>query len=479
MIEFLEPRIAPAGLIDVSFSGGNLVLKSLTGDAGDETATITRIGADGITIAPGANVAIRYEGTTFPPTTPLTLAGFSGSLTAKLGGGNDSLVLDGGNYSGDVRIDLGDGTDVLEIRGGAINFVGKLTVSLGSGANQFALTASDFHASKGLVVKSGSGNDLLTFASAKLVIDGGLSVATGGGSDTVQFTAGIAELSVEKNLIVATSGSRSAIIEQSFSGIGKINIGGNLTLSAGTGDRVQQVLTGTTGTLAIGGDVAFSATNPTEHTQVLAGGGTLGGSLRMTSRAIIGTQTFSATTGTIAGEVTLRGGTSVVVDFGGTIPNDLSITTAKNSSANVALSSATIDGNVRIATKDGFGLSASIAIQDVILHGSLAVTGGIGATTLRVNQADIAKTFTVALKDGANRFLFEQEKQPGASIFRGDVNLTGGIDVDTFTIGGTADDSIQFLAAIIADGRAGIDTLTEGAATTHPAGASTQKINIP
>ena len=479
MIEFLEPRIAPAGLIDVAFSRGNLVLKSLTGDAGDETATITRNGVDGITITPGANVAIRFEGTIFPISAPLALTGFSGKLTAKLGGGNDTLILDVGTYSSDVSIDLGDGADTLEIRGGTVDFAGKLALSLGKGANQFTLAAADFHAAKGLTVNSGSGADLLIFKSAKLDIDGSLTVASGGGSDTVQFTSAIAELSVEKNFTIAASGSRSASIEQSLAGLGKIDIGGKLTLSAGTGDRVQQVLSGTIGTLTIGGDVAFSATNPTEHTQVLAGGGALGGSLRMTTRALTGTQTFSATTGTLAGAVTLSGGTAVVLDFAGSIPKDLAITTAKNSTANVTLSAATIDGNVSIVTKDGFGLAASIAIQDVIIHGALAVTGGIGATTLKVNQADIAKTFTVALKDGANRFLIEQENQPGASIFRGAVKLTGGIDVDTFTLGGTADNAIQFLATIIADGKAGTDALTEGAASTHPVGLTTVKVSIP
>ena len=458
MIVFLEPRIAPAGLIDITFSRGNLVLKSFTGTAGDEAATLTRSGADGITITPGANVAIRFDGIIFAPAAPLSLAGFTGSLTAKLGGGNDALTLDGGTYPGAVRIDLGDG------------------------ANQFTLTGADLHATKSLSVKSGSGSDLLIFKSAKLTIDGSLTVASGAGSDTVQFTAAIAELAVLKNLTIAAKGSQSAVIEQSITGLGKLNVGGALTLSAGTGDRVQQVLTGTIGALSIGGDVTFSATNPTEHTQVLASSGislALGGKLKFASRALTAVQTLSASAGTIAAAVTLTGGTAVVVDFGGALAKNLSISTAKNHSASVALSAADIGGNVRIATKDSFGLAASIAVQDVVIHGALAVTGGIGATTLRVNQADIAGAFTVALKDGANRFLIEQENQSGASIFRGDVKLTGGIAVDTFALGGTANDAIQFLATVIADGRAGIDVLTEGEASTHPAGLSTVKISVP
>lgn len=456
MIEFLEPRIAPAGLIDVTFSHGHLLLKALTGNAGDETATITRSGDSRITITPGANVAIRFEGITFPPAEPLVLDGFSGKLTVKLGGGNDALTLDGGTYPGNVLIDLG------------------------TGANQFTLTGADFHTAKSLTVKSGSGNDQLIFKSTKLVVENSLTIASGAGSDTVQFTPDIAELSVGKNLTVSALGSRSALSEQSITGLGKIDIGGTLKLSAGTGDRVQQVLTGTIGTLSIGGNTTFSATDPTEHTQVLAGNNlALGGTLHITSRALSAVQTLSAAAGSITEAVTLTGGTAVLVDFSGALSSNLAITTAKNHSASVALSAADISGSVRIAMRDSFGLAASITVQDVVIHGALAITGGIGATTLKVNQADIAKTFTVALKDGTNSFLIEQENQPGASFFRGNVKLTGGIDVDTFALGETGNNAIQFLATVIANGRAGTDLLTEGDASTHPAGLSTVKINIP
>jgi hypothetical protein len=300
MIEFLEPRIVPSGLIDITLVKGSLFLKSVTGDAGDETAVIARVGETGVQITPGSGVAIRFERITKLPGQPLSLTGFNGQLTAALGGGNDAITLEGGSY-GDVRIDLGDagttggtssrtnyftangvtfsksltyiggnGGDVVELKGATTSVAGALNISLGNGANQLLLTAADFHAAAGMNVRAGSGDDLLLFQSAKLAVVGDLKIASGAGSDTVQFTSSISELGVTKSLAIASSGSRSVAIEQSITGVGKITIGGALTMTAGTGDRLLQSLSGTVGTLSIAGDIAFSATNPTPNSSPAA-----------------------------------------------------------------------------------------------------------------------------------------------------------------------------------------------------------------
>ncbi len=521
MIELLESRIAPAGLIDVVFSHGNVQLSVPTGDAGDESAVLTRPAAETLVITPAADVSIRFGGISLPPGQPLSITEFTGDLRASLGGGNDSLTLSGGTYPGSIYVNLGGAQDRLgtngeilqvgknylladgiavngaftvrggaqpdsvELHGASFQVAGSFSVSLGGGVNQFTADATNFQLGGNARISSGGGSDLLLFKSAKIAVAGNLSVASGGGSDAVQFTSAVAELSIDGNFDIASSGSRSAIIEQSLTGIAKITIGGSLRMSAGTGDRVTQSVSATSGMLTIGEGVTFSASNPTEHIQVISTSGdgiTIGGAVAMKSHALNAHQTVSTQTtapAVVDGPLSLRGGTSVVVALGGDVHDGLTVITAARHSASVSVSDATIDGNLRIFTKDGFGLSAAVSLSDVAVDGSVSIVGGIGATTLKVDQTLVGQSFIAALGDGANAFRIEQESQSGASIFTGNVELRGGNGADSFLIGGVGNNTIQFLAGVIANGGAGTDTLTEGDAVTHPAESPLVKRNIP
>ena len=520
MIELLESRIAPAGLIDVVFSHGNVQFSVPTGDAGDESAVLTRPAAETLVITPAADVSLRFGGISLPPGQPLSITEFTGDLRASLGGGNDSLTLSGGTYPGSIYVNLGGAQDRLgtngeilqvgknflladgiavngaftirggaqpdsvELHGASFQADGSFSVSLGGGVNQFTADATIFQLGGNARVSSGGASDLLLFKSAKIAVAGNLSVASGGGSDTVQFTSAVAELAVNGNFAIASSGSRSAIIEQSLTGIAKIMIGGSLRMSAGTGDRVTQSVSATSGMLSIG-SVLFLAANPTEHIQVISTSGegiTIGGAVAMKSHALNAHQTVSTQTtapAVVAGPLSLRGGTSVVVALGGDVHEGLTVITAARHSASVSVSDATIDGNLRIITKDGFGLSAAISLSDLAVDGPVSIVGGIGATTLKVDQTLVGQSFIAALGDGANAFRIEQESQSGASIFTGNVELRGGNGADSFLIGGVGNNTIQFLAGVLANGAAGTDTLTEGDAVTHPAESPLVKRNIP
>jgi hypothetical protein len=520
MIEFLEPRIAPAGLIDVVVSRGNVVLTTVTGVDGDESAVITLPSAGSLTITPGPTVGIRFNGTTSAPGLPLTVAGFTGDLRVSLGGGNDSLTLDGGSYPGDVSVNLGDGrdrlvagaiaepgrnflfadgvsvggafsvkagrhADTIEITGNTAVFGGPVSVHSGSGVNSLLVSAADTTIAGSARFSSGGGSDLFVFKGAKLLVEGALSISSGAGSDTVQFTPQLAELSVGDALSIASAGSRSAVIEQTITGVAKVTIGGALKMKGGTGDRVTQSITGGPGTVGVGGSIDFSATNPTVHIQALTSGGAgfeVEGFVRFTSRAITADQTLSLSTVAtpmITGDVALAGGIQVVLAVAGQIGGDVRITTAAGRNATVSLSDAAISGAVRVVTRDTFGHTAAISLEDLGVQGDIAILSGIGASTLRVNQLDASGRFVASLGDGQNQFRIEQDGVAGNTTFHGAVVLTGGRDADTFLIAKTGNDAVAFLATVIADGRAGIDTVAEGEASSHPAGLVLEKRNVP
>ncbi len=517
MIELLESRIAPAGLIVVTLSNGNVLLKDGPDDAGDESAILTQPADGKLVITPAANVSVRFLDTTTEPGIPLTLDGFTGDLVASFGGGNDSLTLNGGTYSGDVRINLGDARknplpaevsgnyfvangvtfggafiynggaqpDSVEFYGSTTVVEKKFSVSLGSGANQFIANVADFQLKSGMQISSGTGNDLIVFKGAKLAVTGGLSVRSGAGSDTIQFTSGISDLSVSEDLSIVSSGSRSVTVEQSITGVAKISVLGSLKMTAGTGDRVQQTLTGTTDSLEIEGSVRFSATNPTEHTQSITASGTgftVAGAIALNSRGLTSSQTLSVHTSDvkiIGGSVSLRGATSAVLSVNATLSEPASIITSSGRSASISVIDTTFGGDLRIVTKDTFSRTASITLNGINAMGAIDITGGSGATTLKVDQTQVSHTFKASLGDGANRFLIEQESQDGVSAFTEDVELIGGRDVDIFLIGGTGNNALHFVAEVIANGRGGIDTLTEGEASTHADGRVLVKRSIP
>lgn len=520
MIEYLEPRIAPAGLIDVILSGGNIILKTVTGTDGDESAVITLPSAGSLTITPGASVGVRFNGITSAPGLPLTVSGFTGDLRVSLGGGNDSLTLDGGAYPGDVAVNLGDGrdrvfdglitepgrnflfaegvstngafsvragrhADTIEITGASVLFGGSVALNLGGGANSLMVAAAETTIAGNAQVFAGSGSDLFVFKGAKLLVEGSLTAVSGAGSDTVQFTPQMADLSVGGSLSIASKGSRSAILEQSITGVAAVTVGGSLKMKAGTGDRVTQSIAGTIGALGIGGRIDFSATTPTTHIQALSSSGAsveVEGAVRFASRAIAANQTLSisaATTAMLSDDIVLTGGTQVVLAVAGQIGGGVQITTGFGRNAAVSVSDAEIAGAVRVVTRDTFGFTAAISLEDLGVTGDIAIRSGIGDSTVRVNQLDAASRFTASLGDGENQFRIEQDSLVGDTTFHGAVVLTGGRDADTFLIGKTGIDAVAFLATAIADGRGGLDTVTEGEASSHPAGLVLEKRNIP
>jgi hypothetical protein len=507
MIELLESRIAPAGIVEVIFRNGGLMLKSQTGDGGDEALTLTFSGPDSIMVTPDTNVALSFEGIVRNPGQALTFADFHGNLSAALGGGRDTLRLVGGSYSGNVNVNLGEGEntfivdnvaisgslkyrggtggDAVEFRGASVSVGESVAVSLGNGGNSFAETSSDFHVGKDFSLRSGVGNDAVIFSGAKLTVPGSLVISTGEGSDTVQILASVNEVAVGKNFTIAASGSRSVTVEQSIVGIGKLTVGGGFKMTAGTGDRVTQIVSGITGEFSVGGSVYLSATNPTIHTQLISSTGasaSFGASVKYVSNAITANQTFSLHTTaspTLAGALTVSGGTAILVDMAGTISGAVALTASAKNNSTVALSSAEIAKAVSIVTKDSFGRTASVSISDADIHGAVSVRSGVGATTLAVEHSAFGATFAASLGDGANHFNIEQAGLPGATVFHAAVSLSGGSDADTFVVGGTTNNSVEFLARVIADGRGGTDSLTEGDANTHPAGLPLVKKNIP
>ena len=180
-IEPLEPRIAPAGLIAVSVSGGTLQLKTVAGQDGDEVVTVAAQLDGTYLLTPGAGVTLRIGGADFA--TPQAVGPVTKGLVADLGTGNDELNITSADFSGAVTVKLGAGNDVLTIAearvGGALNVTGA------EGNDTINLQGARVAIGGLFTASLGAGNDVLAGVASFLRFGGGLKIDTGADTDAV------------------------------------------------------------------------------------------------------------------------------------------------------------------------------------------------------------------------------------------------------------------------------------------------------
>src|SRR5260221_73358 len=105
-IELLETRIAPAGVITVTVSGGVL---TLSGDVNANSVTVNALDAGTVDLVPAAGTHLLFHGADSAGTVNVPVA--QPVLVAKLGGGADALTLNG-TFAG-LSIDLGAAANAL------------------------------------------------------------------------------------------------------------------------------------------------------------------------------------------------------------------------------------------------------------------------------------------------------------------------------------------------------------------------------
>ncbi len=238
VLEALEARLAPAGLITLTTAGGVL---TITGDGADNGLAIIDVpgtgqwqldNAGGLTTTFILNGVMVAAGTTFEA---------QNSIKATLGDGNDALLIDPSAAPssmltpGGISINAGKGNDEIRIGTASSDqlMTGAVTVDLGEGNDQFATLATSVY-SGAVKITGGLGNDEVRFdgASADQVFLKGLTVDMGIGDDT--FAATAKRFAVAGALNVTTGGGVILTPTISFSS-DLMTFDGPVTLSVGSG----------------------------------------------------------------------------------------------------------------------------------------------------------------------------------------------------------------------------------------------------
>ncbi|MGB8170785.1 MAG: hypothetical protein WCF18_24990 [Chthoniobacteraceae bacterium] len=466
-LEPLEARIAPAGIVTVTSSGGSV---KIVGDGLDNDISISFgtgsliniIGNNGTTISgPGGSSAFLTK-----------------DLTIALGDGRDTVSLAAGNYAGNVTLDGGAGDNTFSLTG-ATFIPGTLKVLAGAGTDTLGDTSAgaDLRIGRDLVIKLGDGGVISTLTAARLLVGGKLSLT--GGSGIEDFSWNVTDLIVGSDVSVATGKGLDRI---GFDASGDVNIGGKLGVKGGdsapplmtaivsasfnltAGDEMSVRGPVTANTVAGTAVINLGGTNMTNFggLSIKTGKGdntvTLNGATQNYLGKVSVTAggptdfTMQATTFFIGGDLTFKGSAATDgfdLEGAGTITGKASVDLGAGAGQSLIFKgtgatkySIAIGGG--LALKQGAKTGNSTTTASGIINFkkfSIATGGADDAVTL--DSLSIIGSTGIALGAGADTFALETQHVFGAALFSGAFKLSLGDGADTSTMGAsTADDKV-------------------------------------
>jgi hypothetical protein len=251
-LEALEARLAPAGLVALSISGGVL---TITGDTLANDMQIADAGGGNwaISATPGGTTMFSLNG---GAASPAAVISAQNSIRASMGAGDDQLDLLGLQLSGGLTLNGNDGHDSFLLSaltvGGAVSldtgngndsvdFTSSQffnTVSVRMGAGQDYLTAGgNLSFGRGLTADLGTGSNTFDVNATSLQATGAINVVAGGTSvDTQAFLLAAASAQINGSVSLRTSTASATDFQIGAVAGDDIRITGGLTLQSGSGN---------------------------------------------------------------------------------------------------------------------------------------------------------------------------------------------------------------------------------------------------
>jgi hypothetical protein len=465
-IEALEDRIAPSGVVTVTFSAGNL---TVTGDASDNGISIDPLpGGFGMKITADGSTGIRLGTGTAIVGGNVTVFGVTGDLrvtmgegvdgvgvgnilvnknaTFDLGGGTaNALTLNGGGFLGNLAVMATGGNDTVTIQTNTIHVGKDTTFSLGNGTNLVAITTNDASFAGNLTYTGGTGADTLGDTAASLVIGKNLVANMGTGVSIVNLSP-TASLTFGGNVTVTAGNHDSGNSQVTFSSNGDLRVHGNLSITMATGDDTVTVfpngrlfLDGNT-TIAVGagatqsvkiqgtlvsaaGNVAVTSTGANAFT--LAGNVFISGSLAYTGGASGDTVDMTSTL-SVAGAVTVdtgAGNANVQIGNTGALTQFGSTFTLRN---------AAVAGAVSVEF-----------LKNIVIYGVTTVSFGAGADTLTADELVFNNTSNFNFGAGSDNFFLDNLNEAGQTFINANMTVNMGAGTDTIIFGAGVNSATQ------------------------------------
>ena len=520
LIEALESRIAPAGLVTVQYDARSGEL-TLTGDAEPNAFEIFQA-APGVYRIEGKNDAATLTETsidqagngamTIGRLTKLTISSGDGddevslanlrklsSITVDSGTGSDRV--DGFNVgtSGATAFTTGSGADAVRLSGFSTIVGGNLTVTDTDGGVVFTLGAAVTTVRGEFVVNGGLGADQVTSAADSSVkIGRGIAFNGGaGGTNTLElgdqgvirigrsatgksitFTgaAGPDTLSVGASIVglkgsIEMDGGLGADLLD-LDGV-KVNVGRSLSgvsllLSGGSGNDEIDVRGAA---VKIGGLVKLDGGSESDlldltniHRLVTNGSIELDGGVGEDHLAL------EAESLRLAGSVTMLGGDdadTVSIEADGTIAGSVSMmlggATAGLQDIHVRglsglANSLKVNGGFTVAGTGSAASTDALKLTNLVVGGAATIETGDGDTDVDIDNLTVFGQVVLNTGDGADDVGIERDATFGVSLFRQAMAISLGSGNDFLRIGkDSSNNRVEFLATLVADGGEGAD----------------------
>ena len=464
VLESLESRLAPAGIVSLSLSTSGAL--TIAGDALANDLQITESGNDW-TIASQVGGDTLFEMNGGPALSSITFAAPL-SLKASLGAGNDDMLISEAIIPGTVSIDGGEGDDIVDLTSTSIG--GATAIRLGNGHDYFT-AGGDLFFAKGFSVDLGTGQNTFDVNATTLLSNGSISAVAGGSAVEQQTFILAAELGdVKGSVTLRTSTASFTDFEIGALTDDSLRVTGNLTLTAAAGDDLVTLAGNieTLGAFAIGlghgansvltDDAALIKANALSYA-----GGSHQDSVTLANEVlqVTGNMSFNGGAGTnlldlnpasalsIGGRLSYSGGNgndALIIDgpsviIGGAV--SMAVSSGNNAfglnavSGSVgAFSYSAAAGNDVVDVGESTGVSSLVTVR-----GNVSINTGAGSADVMVRDADIYGNLTV---NTAVAFGGIDIVRLIDSDFRGNVgiNLTGGAESDVIVRDGIFDRAV-------------------------------------
>jgi hypothetical protein len=464
VLESLESRLAPAGIVSLSLSTSGAL--TITGDALANDLQITESGNDW-TIASqvGGDTLFKMNGG--PALSSITFAAPL-SIKASLGAGNDDVLISEAIIPGTVSIDGGEGDDVVDLTSTSIG--GATAIRLGNGHDYFT-AGGDLFFAKGFSVDLGNGQNTFDVNATTLLSNGSISAVAGGSAVEQQTFILAAELGdVKGSVTLRTSTASFTDFEIGALTDDSLRVTGNLTLTAAAGDDLVTLAGNieTLGTFAIGlghgansvltNDAALIKANTLNYA-----GGSHQDSVTFANEVlqVTGNMSFNGGAGTnlldlnpassmsIGGRLSYSGGNgndTLLIDGPSAIIGG--VVSMAASSGNNAFGLNAISGSIgafsysAAAGNDVVDVGESTGVSSLVtVRGNVSINTGAGSADVMVRDADIYGNLTV---NTAVAFGGIDTVRLIDSDFRGNVgiNLAGTAESDVIVRDGIFDRAV-------------------------------------
>ena len=463
VLELLEPRLAPAGVIAVSVNaGGTLVLGTVPGLDGDEKVTIERLTDGTYRMTPEAGVQLRIGGLNF--NTPQIITGVTAGLTANLGAGDDAVTLNNAFFSKAVSINLGGGNNAFTMTDS--NIAGPFTLLGGDGADVVTFSGAFATVGGAAMIKLGGGADGVLGPVDRLSFGLGLTIDAGVGDDEVRLANSDGDDLFILGNFAFVGGTGDDLLSVGFANAG-VKISGALKLTDVSGNETVQFVgsrfdVGSLSLLAGNGNntLLSSATEffVAKTLQWTSGSGTDDVDFNGSHLWVGGAVSISLGTGGGDGELTPLNSLYVagtVMISGSGANRDLDVNSDNVFiGGKVTLTAGAGDGSARMFALNGMflggGANLSCGAGDtnleisgnfrLVSNGSLTLMngGGLGGASVFIGGTSTASTINGAInmKGGASARLEMMGTISGAvNLSTASLSAASVITIDCFTVG--------------------------------------------